>query len=203
MIDPNYPNHSNYPTPEHDNWKEYYPDAKEDIPTGKDRPTPKGPMVRFTLWKDADHAHCMLTRRSVTGIILFLNNTPVKWVTKRQKTVETSTYGSELVAAKQAVEVLQDYRYMLTMMGAQVEETALMLGDNKSVVLNTTMPSSVLKKKHCAVNYHKVREACATFLRFAHVDSTENYADILTKPLGKDAFKRLTKPLLFRNPPTH
>lgn len=44
MIDPNYPNHSNYPIPEHDNWKEFYPDAKEDISTGKDRPTPKGPM---------------------------------------------------------------------------------------------------------------------------------------------------------------
>ena len=89
------------------------------------------------------------------------------------------------------------------MIGMNLKHSTLLLGDNNSVVLNTTMPSSVLKKKHCAVNYHKVREACATFLCFAHVDSTENYADILTKPLGKDAFKRLTKPLLFRNPPTH
>ena len=133
-------------------------------------PKPKGLVVRFTIWVDADHAHCMLTRRLVTGIILFLNNTPVKWVSKRQKTVETSTYGSELVAAKQAVELILDYRHMLRMMGANVETTALMLGDNKSVVMNTTMPSSVLKKKHCAVNYHKVREACVMFLRFTQID---------------------------------
>ena len=151
-------------------------------------PNQKDPVVRFTIWVDANHAHCMLTRRSVTGIILFLNNTPVKWVSKRQKTVESSTYGSELVAAKQAVELLLDYRHMLRMMGANVEEAALMLGDNKSVVMNTTMPSSVLKKKHCAVNYHKVREACATFLRFTQIDSEANYVDILTKPLAKDAF---------------
>ena len=107
------------------------------------------------------------------------------------------------MAAKQAVELLLDYCHMLRMMGAYVEETALMLGDNKSVVMNTTMPSSVLKKKHCAVNYHKVREACATFLKFTQIDSEANYADILTKPLGKEAFKRLTRPLIFRNPPTY
>jgi hypothetical protein len=36
---------------------------------------------------------------------------------------------------------------------------ALMLGDNMSVVLNTTVPSSVLKNKHNAISYHRVREA--------------------------------------------
>jgi hypothetical protein len=38
---------------------------------------------------------------------------------------------------------------------------ALMLGDNISVVLNTTIPSSVLKKKHNAIAYHRVREGIA------------------------------------------
>ena len=37
---------------------------------------------------------------------------------KRTKTVETSTYGSELVAAKTAVELILEYRYILRMMGA-------------------------------------------------------------------------------------
>jgi hypothetical protein len=43
-----------------------------------------------------------------------------------------------------------------------------MLGDNMSVVLNTTVPSSVLKKKHNATAYHHVREAIAArIFRFA------------------------------------
>jgi hypothetical protein len=46
-------------------------------------------------------------------IILLLNSTPIRWVSKRQKTVETSTYGSELVAARMAVEVILEYRYHL------------------------------------------------------------------------------------------
>ena len=67
-------------------------------------PSPKGLPAWITVYKDADHAHDALTRRSVFGILLMINNTPVCWVSKRQKKVETSTYGSELVCAKQAVE---------------------------------------------------------------------------------------------------
>ena len=50
---------------------------------------------------------------------------------------------------------------MLHMMGDKVDESVLLLGDNKSIILNTTIPSSVLKKKHCVVSYHKVREMIA------------------------------------------
>ena len=37
-------------------------------------------------------------------------------------------------------------------------------------------------------------------MRFAHVASVENFADILTKPLTNAAFHSLVKPLLFRQP---
>jgi hypothetical protein len=36
----------------------------------------------------------VMRRWSMTGMILFLNGTPVRWISKRQKTIETSTYGS-------------------------------------------------------------------------------------------------------------
>jgi phosphoserine aminotransferase len=39
----------------------------------------------------------LVTKRSITGILIMLNNTPIRWVSKRQKRVETSTYGLELV----------------------------------------------------------------------------------------------------------
>ena len=88
-------------------------------------------------------------------------------------------------------------------MGVNLEKSALLLGDNNSVVLNTTIPSSVFKKKHCAVSYHKIRETIAAgIVKFSHISSEYNYADILTKPLGPNKFMDLVKPLLFRNPPT-
>ena len=39
------------------------------------------------VFLDADHAHDLITRRSITGILLLLINTPIRWVAKRQKTL--------------------------------------------------------------------------------------------------------------------
>ena len=182
-------------------WKEFYPDAEEVLPAKDMTPKPLGKKIRITCYKDADHAHDLVTRRSVTGVLLFLNNTPVKWISQRQKTVETSTYGSELVSARVATEIILEYRNNLRMMGVEGDGPALLLGDNNSVVLNCTMPHSVLKKKHAACNYHRVREAIASgAMKFAHIPSEINYADILTKPLSGSAFMNLVRPLLFRNP---
>ena len=134
-------------------------------------------------------------------MLLFLNNTPVKWISQRQKTVETSTYGSELVAARIATELILEYRNTLRMMGVEPDGPGLLLGDNNSVVLNCTMPNSVLKKKHAACNYHRVREAIASgAVSFAHIPSEMNYADILTKPLTGSPYMNLVKLLLFRAP---
>jgi hypothetical protein len=68
--------------------------------------------------------------------------------------VETSTYGSELVASRIAIELILEIRYMLRSLGVALYRKALMLGDNMSVVLNTTVASIVLKKQHNAVANH-------------------------------------------------
>jgi hypothetical protein len=124
-------------------------------------PQHKGKEVHFMMYVDADHASDQETRRSVTGFILFINNTPVKWYSKRQNTIETSTYGAELVALRIAVEAIRDFRYKIRMMGIPLLGPSQVLCDNNSVVLNTTLPSSTLKTKHNAIAYHRVREAVA------------------------------------------
>jgi hypothetical protein len=198
LVDPTFPDHSKYVPTEH-NWSEFYPDAHEELPP--DMPTPKGKASRTTCYVDADHAHDVVTRRSVTGILLFVNNMPVKWLSKRQKTVETSSYGSELVAARMAIELIIELRYKLRMLGVPIHEPTLMLGDNMSVILNTTVPSSQLKKKHNAIAYHRVREAIAgKLVTFVHIRSEDNVADILTKPLTNAQFLGHVLNVLFRKP---
>ena len=87
------------------------------------------------------------------------------------------------------------------MLGIPIEEPTIIFGDNKSVILNSTLPSSILKKKHNAIAYHRVREAIAgKIIQFHHVASQNNLADVLTKPLPSQTFHPLIKPVLFRNP---
>ena len=199
ICDSSYPHYSKYKSEDHDNWKDFYPDAEEDIPP--DLPNQYGKPLRITCYVDVDQTHCKIARRSVTGTVLFVNNMPIRWISKKQKTVETSTYGSELVAARIATDLIIEMRYTLRMLGMKVEETSLLLGDNMSAVLNTNILSSILKKKHNAIAYHRVREAVAAgIIRFAHIDSKENIVDIMNKSVDKTTFYHLTKKCLFRVP---
>jgi hypothetical protein len=50
------------------------------------------------------------------------------------------------------------------------DSPTLMLGNNISLVLNTSVSSSVLKKKHNAIAYYRVLETIAAkMMRFAYV----------------------------------
>ena len=61
-------------------------------------PTPVTDEAYITVYVDASHAYDLVTRRSVTGILLCVSKAPIRWYSKRQNTVETSTDGSKLVA---------------------------------------------------------------------------------------------------------
>jgi hypothetical protein len=88
---------------------------------------------------------------------------------------------------------------MLRSLGVALDGPPLMLGDRMSAVLNTTVPSSVLKKKHNAIVYQRVREAIAArIMRFAYIKSEENVNDLLKTPLRNEKFHYLMKKWLFR-----
>ena len=141
IVDTTYPDHSIYPIEDHPNWKDFYRDAEEEI--SNDLPMSKGPKVRMTIYMDADHAHELVTRSSITGIfLLMINNTPVRWALKRQKTVETSTYGSELVASRIATELILEGRFMFISLRVDLDGPTLMLGDKMSVVLIPQFPQA-------------------------------------------------------------
>jgi hypothetical protein len=165
-----------------ENWKEFYGDVREAIPPNAPRPLGKPLEVR--CYVDADHAGDKITRRSRTGILIFLNSAPIVWFTKKQNTVETSSFGSEFVALKIATEMLRGLRYKLRMMGIPIAGPSYVYCDNNSVVINSSSPASTLKKKSNSIAYHCVREAVAADeQRIVYENTKTNLADILTKPL--------------------
>ena len=180
------------------NWMHsVYGDPKEEVPDNA--PPPKGNPVRTTTFKDANLMHDFSTGRSATGIFHFLNQTPIEWFSKRQGQVETATYGSEFVAARTATEQIMDLRYTLRMFGVPLDSPAWLFGDNQRIVTSSTIPHSTLYKHWNALSYRRVREAVAAgYLRFHFIDSKQNPADILTKPLDHASAWPLIDTLLFR-----
>jgi hypothetical protein len=171
-------------------WSEFYPDAKEPLPPSM--PQERGHGVVTSCFVDADHAGCKATRRSHTGVFVFVNKAPILWYSKRQNTVETSTFGSEFCAMKTAIDMIEGIRYKLRMMGIPLIGSTAVFCDNQSVVKNSTAPESVLKKRHNAIAYHRAREAqAAGIIRVAWEDGTTNIADLLTKLMPGPRLKEL------------
>jgi hypothetical protein len=163
-------------------WTEFYRDAKEAIPNNM--PTPRGNCMSTHCFVDANHAGDTETRRSQTGILLFCNTAPIIWFSKRQNSVEASTFGSEFTAMKNAVEMIEALRYKLRMFGVPVDGPTNIFCDNGAVVVNTTRPESTLSKKHHSIAYHRVREAVAAeTVRVSKEHTSTNLADLFTKTL--------------------
>ena len=191
------PDHETYTPPIDNSWAQaQYGKGKEELPP--DMPTPKGKLMRTTTYADANLMHDLVTGRSMSGILHFINQTPIQWFAKKQNTVETATYGSEFMVARQAVEQIMDLRYTLRMMGIPIDGKSWLFGDNQSVITSSTIPKSTLSKRHNALSYHRVRECIAMgIINLLHVDGKNNPSDVLTKFLPWSNLRPLTEPLLF------
>ena len=73
-------------------------------------PKPHGKGMDMRLYVDSDHAGDTVTRRSRTGFVIFLNGSPIYWNSKNQTSCETSSFGSEFCAVKQAIEYVKGFR---------------------------------------------------------------------------------------------
>ena len=183
VLDPSPPNIDLSLFPRQD-WEatEFGNDLEEELP--ENRPEERGFGFVMTAYVDADHAGDSVTRRSRTGFLVYLNSAPIYWFIKKQNSVETSTFGSEFMAMKQCTEYVRGLRYKLRMLGIPCEIPTLIYGDNKSVLINASVPDSQLKKKSNSIAYHFVREGCARDeWRLAYINTHFNPADLLTKTL--------------------
>lgn len=170
---------------------EDYPNACEEVDINL--PTPYGTPLKITILVDSDHAHDLITRRSLTGIIAFVGSTPVLWSTKRQGAVATSTYAAEFMALKMATEEAINLRYCLRCLGVPVPNDGTaptqIFGDNFSVIQSASNPEADLKKKHVALSFHFVREAIAAGIIEPYwLKGEYNLADIMTKQISSTEF---------------
>ena len=109
---------------------------------------PRGQPAVVLCFVNANHAGNVITRRLHTGILIYVQNAPIIWFSKRHNTVESSSFGSEIIALWAAKDMVVALRYKHRMFGVPIDGPANVFCDNNGVVKNTTIPELMLAKKH-------------------------------------------------------
>lgn len=125
----------------------------------------------MTTYVDANLLHDLLTGRSVTGTLHLLNKMHSQWYSKKEGTVETTTYGLEFVATYVATEQIIDLRLTLRyLLVVPLNDKVYIFGVNRSVVTSGSLPQSKLNKRHATLSFHRVREVVASkMLSFIYI----------------------------------
>lgn len=141
-----------------EDFKVHYRDAIKEMPHMM--PMPRRVPVCIVGFVDASHGANKVTRRSHSGHVIFVNKAPIMWFSKRQNTVEASTFSSELMAMRTCIKSIVHLRFKLRMFGIPLIETASgstsahVFCDNESVVKNCSHVESTLNKKHNSLTCH-------------------------------------------------
>jgi hypothetical protein len=126
----------------------------------------------------------VMLERSSTGIIHSVDMAPIGWYPKKQATVKTATYRSDIVAARICVEQVIDLHNTLGFISVPIREKKYMVGDNKSVVYSFMQLNAKLHTYHFMLSLH-VRETIAEeTLGFYFLPGDDSPAIILMKKWG-------------------
>lgn len=138
---------------------------------------------------DADYAGDIDTRRSTTGYVFLLHGGVISWSSRLQPTIAASTTEAEYMAASAGTKEALWLRKLLPELGVNVE-TIQIYDDSQGAIQLLKHPIASSRSKHIDVLHHFTRERVARKeVNFTYVQSSDQLADIMTKPLPPSKFK--------------
>lgn len=136
-------------------------------------------------YSDSDHAGNLDTRRSTSGYVFYIGNSPVSWSSKLQPTIALSTGEAEYAATVHSGKEALWFRTFLTELGYNMSGPTIIHVDNQSALAVAENPEHHSRMKHIDIQYHWIREKVAhKQIGLNYIPSSENTADILTKGLN-------------------
>uniref|UniRef100_A0A2N9JB37 Reverse transcriptase Ty1/copia-type domain-containing protein n=1 Tax=Fagus sylvatica TaxID=28930 RepID=A0A2N9JB37_FAGSY len=155
-----------------------------------------GPLA-LTAFTDADWAGDASDRRSTSGIVVFLGNNPITWLSKKQHTVSRSSTEAEYRSLATDVAELAWLRQVLCDLRLYLPSAPLIWCDNTSALALASNPVFHGRTKHIEVDYHYVREKVVRGdLSLQFISTHDQLADIFTKALPSTQFLLLCSKLL-------
>jgi hypothetical protein len=143
---------------------------------------------KLRAYTDSDWAADKDTRRSVTGFVFFLGESPVSWKSKSQPTVALSSTEAEYMALASTTQEMLYLKALCLQFGI-LEELPVVLGDNMSALALVSNPVHHARTKHIDIRFHFCREALECgIIDYQYVHTLWNVADTFTKPLAHTQF---------------
>ena len=133
-------------------------------------------------------------RKSITGTLFFLDRCPITWQSQKQRVVSISSCQAEYIAASTAACQAVWLGRLIGDLFATDPMVPTLLVDNKSAIQPSKNPVFHDRSKHIETRYHFIRENVESGkIVVDYVNTDDQLADILTKPLGRTKFQTLRK----------
>ena len=125
-------------------------------------------------------------------ILFFLGECLVSWQSVKQQVVALSSYEAEYIAASFAsTQALWLARLLGDLLGRDIGAVELRV-DSKSALALAKNPVFHERSKHIRVRYHFIRGCLEDgSIKASYINTKDQLADLLTKPLGRIKFLEL------------
>ena len=154
-------------------------------------------IFSITGYSDADYAGDKDTRRSISGLIIYLCGIPITWRSKGQKAVTLSSTESEYYALSELCSEIIFVKQILEFLEVEVEYPIIVRVDNVGAMFLANNPVLSQRTKHISVRQHFIREFVEDgIIKVIFVKSKNNDADIFTKNLSKELFEKHKKRII-------
>lgn len=142
----------------------------------------------LTGYVDADWANDTTDRKSTSGYVFQVFGNPISWSSKKQMIIAKSTCEAEYVALSEACGEGIWLSKVITDLGIDPQLPFTIYEDNAGAIFMAQNPETK-RSKHIDVKYHWIRQQLwDKKIKLEHVASTNQIADMMTKPLSRILF---------------